>query len=418
MPHDPARASALALMTAVTEGNKMLSEIQPGILARLSAPERARAARLAADGLRWANRADRMLGPHLRMKPEDLVLNILRLGVTEICQHGSAPHGVVRDLVDLCKSGPSSGKAGLVNAILRKIAKSSPTWPDLPDPQLPKWLRKPLNKTYGKATLAAIEAAHAAGAAIDVTPKSDPSAWAEKLGGSLLPTGSIRLPDAAQVTTLPGYDTGEWWVQDAAAALPAHILAVQQGEHVLDLCAAPGGKTMQFAATGARVAALDISKSRMARVRENLARTQLEAELVVADALTYDAGPFDAILLDAPCSATGTIRRHPDLPFAKADTDFAPLIELQRQMLARASQLLKSGGRLVYCTCSLLPEEGEEQAAWALEQDLGLSADMDALKIQGIDPAWATESGLRTRPDYWPELGGMDGFFVAAFRKG
>ena len=414
---DPARATALQLLTQVTEHRRMLSEVQPRILAPLDPGAKARATRLAADTLRWANRSDRMLGPFLRMKPEDLILNVLRLGVTELCQHQSAAHGVVNDLVALVKSGPSASKSGLVNAILRKVGAQASKWDDLPPPQLPKWLRKPVNTAYGKASLAAIEAAHAAGAATDISCKSDPAEWAKLLNGTLLPTGSVRLKPGVELTSLPGYAEGAWWVQDAAAALPANILAAQQDETILDLCAAPGGKTMQLAAAGAKVTALDVSKTRMGRVHENLARTGLAAKAVVADCLTFEHPPFDAILLDAPCSATGTIRRHPDLPFAKAGMDFSDLIQLQRKMIDKASSLLRPGGRLVFCTCSLLPEEGEEQAAYALSADLGLELDKAALEIQGVDPAWIGDIGLRTRPDYWPELGGMDGFFMAAFRK-
>ena len=235
--------------------------------------------------------------------------------------------------------------------------------------------------------------------------------------GLRLPTGSVRLVGGTQISALPGYDTGDWWVQDAAAALPARILKAQPDENVLDLCAAPGGKTMQLAATGARVTAVDSSSQRMARVEENLARTGLDADLQVLDGRQV-SGRFDAILLDAPCSATGTIRRHPDLPHIKGDADVAGLVALQSELLDHAWTLLRPGGRLVFCTCSLLPEEGESQLARALHTLSDASADPDACLIEGIDPAWVTAlGGLRLRPDYWPDHGGMDGFFVAALRK-
>jgi 16S rRNA (cytosine967-C5)-methyltransferase len=228
----------------------------------------------------------------------------------------------------------------------------------------------------------------------------------------------VRLANAGQVSNLPGYEAGDWWVQDAAAAIPARVLNAQPGERVLDLCAAPGGKAMQMAAAGAHVTALDISGKRLARVAENLARTGLSAEIVEGDALEYQAEPFDAILLDAPCTATGTIRRHPDLPYAKDGSDFPALFVLQEELIDRALGLLKPGGRLIFCTCSLLIDEGEEQIKDALERNPGITVDATALNVPGIDPVWISpEGGLRMRPDYWPDLGGMDGFFVAVLRK-
>ena len=235
--------------------------------------------------------------------------------------------------------------------------------------------------------------------------------------GIRLPTGSLRLAAPGQVSALPGFAEGGWWVQDAAAALPAQILAPVAGESILDMCVAPGGKTLQLAAAGARVTALDISEPRMKRVRDNLARTGLSAEIVVGDALTYQ-GRHDAILLDAPCSATGTIRRHPDLPHAKDGAEFAGLIAAQAEMLAHAWSLLRPGGRMVFCTCSLLPYEGEAQIDAALAAFPDMVVDPAALNLPGIDPGWiGSEGGLRLRPDYWPELGGMDGFYIALLRK-
>ncbi|MCA1776563.1 MAG: RsmB/NOP family class I SAM-dependent RNA methyltransferase, partial [Loktanella sp.] len=263
-----------------------------------------------------------------------------------------------------------------------------------------------------------IERAHFAGAPLDLTAKGDAEAVARATGGVVLDTGTVRLAQLVQVTTLSGFDTGDWWVQDAAAALPVRILAPVSGQNVLDLCAAPGGKTMQLAAAGCAVTAVDLSPVRMKRVETNLARTGLVARAIVADALAFDETGFDAVLLDAPCSATGTIRRHPDLPHAKDGSEFGALIDQQARLIDHALTLLKPGGTLLFCTCSLLPDEGEVQVDEALVRHPGLTVDRAALDRPGVDPAWITqEGGLRLRPDYWSDIGGMDGFYIAALRK-
>jgi len=413
------RREALHLLDKVTGEGRLLSDLLPGALTHLPPEDRARAERLALTTLRWMDRADRMLGPYLKKRPSPPVLNALRLGVIELAVDGAAAHGVVDACVNLMREDlRTAGTAGLLNAVLRKVAGDLDRGKGLPEPRLPKWLRGPLIDAYGKAGIAAIEAAHAKGAPLDLTAKGDPAEVAKAVGGELLPTGSVRLTGRTQITQLPGYTEGLWWVQDAAAALPAKILAPSAGESVLDMCAAPGGKTLQLAAAGAEVTALDISETRLARVTENLARTSLKAETVAADALDWQpSAQFDAILLDAPCSATGTIRRHPDLPYAKDGSDFMSLFALQSAMLERAIQWLKPGGRLVYCTCSLLPDEGEVQVEDALVRHPNLSPDFEALAAPGIPPEWREETGLRIRPDYWVDLGGLDGFFIAALRK-
>jgi 16S rRNA (cytosine967-C5)-methyltransferase len=419
MATDPTlpRRVALDLMGDVTEHGRLLPEVLPKRLAKLAPEDRARAQRLVMTAFRVMDRADRALGPHLRKRPPARILNLLRLSVAEICEDGAAAHGVVNSAVAIARADKkTAGMAGLVNAVLRKIDPEA--WAGLPPPRLPKWLRKPLTDDYGKDTVAAMEAAFHAGAPLDLTARADAAALAERLGGRLLPTGSVRLVDAGQVSTLPGFADGDWWVQDAAAAIPARVLDARTGERVLDLCAAPGGKTLQLAAAGADVTSVDISPSRMAKVEENLARCNLTATLVAQDALEYEGGPFDAILLDAPCTATGTIRRHPDLPYAKDGSDFPGLFELQEHLIDRALGMLKPGGRLVYCTCSLLIDEGEEQVRDALTRHPGLNVDSAALDRPGIDPAWRTEEGgLRLRPDFWPEIGGMDGFYIACLVK-
>lgn len=420
-PGIAARLAARDLMTAVTEEQRLLADLLPGVVAALEPGERARAQRLATEALRWAQRSDRLLGPYLRNRPNDKALNLLRLALWELLGDGAAPHGVVDAAVEIARVDPDTRRmSGMVNAVLRNVLRGEPDWQALPVPELPKWLRKPLIADHGKGTVAAMERAHAAGAPLDLTPKDgDANGLAEAVGGIALPTGSVRLTDPGQVTALPGFAEGGWWVQDAAAALPARVLDVHPGERVLDLCAAPGGKTLQMAAAGADVTALDLSEARMGRLAENLDRTGLTARLVTADARDWEeADGFDAVLLDAPCSATGTIRRHPDLPFAKAGSDLDPLLSLQAELMDRAIALTRPGGRIVYCTCSLLKAEGEAQIAAALARHPGLEPDPDALDQPWIEADWRTdEGGLRLRPDLWPERGGMDGFYIAALRK-
>ncbi len=414
-----ARRAALHLIDQATSSQKLLSEsIAAGVLERLGPADRARAQRLATETLRQLPRADRMLKPFLVKQPPVAVRNVLRLGTVEIAG-GAAPHGVVNALVGLVSKGKRTASyKGLVNAVLRKVAAAGPeAWAKLPVPKLPNWLRGPMVDAWGRDAVAAMEAAHVAGAPLDLTAKGDPATLAERLGGTLLPTGSVRLAQQGQVSALPGFEAGDWWVQDAAAAIAAKVLNAAQGERVLDLCAAPGGKTLQLSADGADVTALDLSETRLARLSENLARTGLAARVVAGDALQFSEGDFDAILLDAPCSATGTIRRHPDLPHAKDGSEFGGLIELQEAMIDHALTLLRPGGRLVFCTCSLLPDEGEVQAEAALERHPGLEVDRAALAVPGLDPDWIGPEGLRLRPDYWSELGGMDGFFITCLRR-
>ena len=410
-----ARRSAIHLLDQILGEGRLLSEcLAAGALDRLAPEDRARAQRLALETLRGLERADRLLEGHLRRTPALTVQNALRLGTVELC-HGEAAHGVVNAMVEIIGRSRKHGRLkGLVNAVLRKIAAEGPeAWPKMRVPRLPDWLREPLIAAWGAEAVKGMEQAHFAGAPLDLTPK--PGAAIPM--GTELPTGSVRVADAGQVSALPGYAAGDWWVQDAAAALPARILAPRPGERVLDMCAAPGGKTLQLAAAGAEVTALDISEARLARVRENLERTGLSARVVAGDALDHQ-GQYDAILLDAPCSATGTIRRHPDLPFAKDGSEFGGLIALQARMLAHAWTLLKPGGRLVYCTCSLLPDEGEVQIEEALPQHPDMQVDRAALLVPGVQPDWLTEEGgLRLRPDYWPDLGGMDGFYIACLNK-
>ncbi len=415
----PARRSAIYLLDQIMGEGKLMAElIGGGALDRLDPADRARAQRLATETLRGLERVDRILQKHLQKYPPLTVRNALRVGALELC-NGEAAHGVVNAMVTIISRHKRYGHLkGLTNAVLRKVADKGPEqWPTLRTPRLPKWLRGPLVDAWGPEAVLGMEAVQFVPAPIDLTPKGDAKTVAAATGGKVLPTGSVRLSEAGQVSALPGYDAGDWWVQDAAAAIPARVLDAQAGETVLDLCAAPGGKTMQLAATGAKVTAVDISEGRMERVRQNLLRTKLKADVTVADAFDL-TGQFDAILLDAPCSATGTIRRHPDLPFAKDGSEFAGLIDLQARMLDHALTLLAPGGRIVFCTCSLLPDEGEVQIEEALQRHSDLSVDTAVLDRPGLDPSWRTsEGGLRLRPDHWAEQGGMDGFYLVCLRK-
>ncbi|MEM8958620.1 MAG: transcription antitermination factor NusB [Pseudomonadota bacterium] len=423
-PGTAARRLALDLLEDVLERGRMLSdalESRSDHAAALAPGDRARAQRLATETLRHLHRADACLRPLLQKPPAAATKLILRLATVELCQSDGEPHGVVNSAVTLARQHPrSTRQARLVNAVLRRMAEDGPArWAQLTAPaRLPDWLRGRVQSAYGGRTTAAIEAAHDRGAPVDLTPRDgDASALAASVGGQILPTGSVRLADGAgAISALPGYADGAWWVQDAAAALPARALAVTPEERVLDLCAAPGGKTLQLAAAGAQVTALDISERRLERLNANLTRTGLSAEIVAADALSYNAAPFDAVLLDAPCTATGTIRRHPDLPYLRRKEDLPALVTLQAELIDRAVALLRPGGRLVFCTCSLLPDEGEHQAEAALARHVNLSPDPAALELPGTEASWKSGPGMRLRPDLWADISGMDGFFIAAFR--
>ncbi|WP_137113080.1 RsmB/NOP family class I SAM-dependent RNA methyltransferase [Rhodobacter sp. SY28-1] len=402
-----ARATAVAILDGVLGEGRMLSDFSGD---HLAPADRARALRLAETVLRHLEPADKLLEKHLRKSPPLTVRNTLRLAVVER-EQGAPAHGTVNAAVEITRQGGkrTAHLTGLVNAVLRAL----PDPVTLPVQKLPRWIRQALVHSYGRDAVTAIEAVQSQEPPLDLTLR-DGFPHPE---GEILPTGSLRLRSPGQLSTLPGYAEGGWWVQDTAAALPAKLLAPQPGERILDLCAAPGGKTLQLAANGAQVTALDISAPRMARVEANLTRTGLTATLVTADALHWQPeAPFDAILLDAPCSATGTIRRHPDLPFVKDGSELPSLTALQSRLLDRALTWLKPGGRLVFSTCSLFPEEGEAQLTAALSRNPTLTVERPTL--DGIDPGWWTQEGaLRLRPDYWADRGGMDGFFMARLHK-
>jgi 16S rRNA (cytosine967-C5)-methyltransferase len=318
-------------------------------------------------------------------------------------------HAAVGTAVDLAKAKGLVPFAGLINAVLRKVAAGGPVLLealDMPRLDTPAWAWA----SWG-AEARAIATAHQREAPLDITPM--PGFVPE--GGETLPTGSYRYPAGTSVTSLGGYSDGRFWVQDAAAALAAGYLNIQPGERVLDLCAAPGGKTAQLAAAGGVVTALDRDPARLGTLRGNLQRLRLQAELVEADATLWrPEEKFPAILLDAPCSATGTCRRHPDLLHLRKPRDIARLTRLQDQLLDAAAEALSPGGRLVYAVCSLQPEEGEQRINAAISR-LGLRH--DRLNLAGLPEAVTAQKNIRTHPGLWPERGGMDGFFIARLTK-
>ena len=314
--------------------------------------------------------------------------------------------------------------AALVNAVLRNIAREKESILAVEDPflDIPMWLAARWRKAYGEDVAARMAVMLRHEPTLDLTVCGDGQEWADKIGGIVLPTGSVRLVNRAAIEELPGYAEGQWWVQDAAAALPARLLNVRPGERVADLCAAPGGKSAQLAAAGAEVVALDKSAERLRRLAVNFERLRLPVDIAVGDALTFEAQPFDAILLDAPCSATGTIRRHPDVAWVKRASDIAALALVQAKMLERACGMLKPGGRLVYCTCSLEAEEGPAQIAALLRRNpdmvrLPVSAD----EIGGMSECLTAEGEVRTMPIHLPNddprLAGLDGFFMARLQR-
>jgi 16S rRNA (cytosine967-C5)-methyltransferase len=313
--------------------------------------------------------------------------------------------------------------SGLANAVLRKVSagKEERLAAMAPEADTPSWLFERWRRHYGEETARAVIAAQRFEPSLDLTVKSDAAGWAERLGGRLLQTGSVRLANNGPVRALEGYDAGEWWVQDAAAALPARLLGKVEGLRVADLCAAPGGKTAQLAQGGADVTAVDRSDARLVRLRENMKRLDLKAKVVTADVLSWKAEPFDAIVLDAPCSATGTIRRHPDVAWSKSANDIGAVTDLQRRMLGHMANLLKPGGLLVYCTCSLEAEEGEEQIARFLAGNARFRLEpVTSGDIGGLQGAITPQGTLRTLPSLLPDadpvMAGMDGFFAAKLR--
>lgn len=407
---DPTRAAAFALLTAVLHRRRTLEEALDA-LPPVAPRDRAAAHRMAAAVLRRQGSLDAVLEPFLRKAPPEPVRLILLLGAAQLLLLETPPHAAVATTVALARTEGFAAFAGLVNAVLRRVAAAGQdALNDLDAPRLdtPPWLWA----SWGTQARAIAEA-HAREAPLDLMLQ--PGGRAPP-GGAMLPTGSIRFPSGTRVAELPGYAEGAFWVQDTAASLPARLLAIRPGERVADLCAAPGGKTAQLAAAGASVVAVERDPARLARLRENLTRLHLRAETVVADAATWrPPAPLDAVLLDAPCSATGTIRRHPDVMRLKRPRDIPALAAGQDRLLEAAAAMLRPGGRLLYAVCSLQPEEGPARAVRAAAE-LALKPDpFTAAELAVIPEARTAEGWLRTHPGLWPEQGGMDGFFAARF---
>ncbi|MDH3194791.1 MAG: 16S rRNA (cytosine(967)-C(5))-methyltransferase RsmB [Hyphomicrobiales bacterium] len=358
---------------------------------------------------------------------------LLHVGAAQILFLNVPDHAAVSLAVSAAMADKRTRQArGLVNSVLRRIARERDEILRLADAgrlNTPDWLRQRWSDFYGEETAEAIAAAHLAIPPLDLTPRdSRPAglaALAGELGGTVLPTGSIRLQSPGRITALPGFEAGRWWVQDAAAAMPARLLGPIDGKKVADLCAAPGGKTAQLAAAGANVTAVDISQNRLRRLVRNLARLRLAAQTVTADLLTWAPDDqFDAILLDAPCSATGTIRRHPDIAWLKTPHDIGTLADLQTRLIDRAVTWLRPGGRLVYCTCSLEAEEGEDQIASLFARNGDVERDPIApQEVAGLTRCLTLNGDLRTLPcsafetPGQPGISGMDGFFIARLRR-
>ena len=354
------------------------------------------------------------------------VESALLLGAAQILFLNVPDHAAVDLAVRLAQADPRAAPfAGMVNAVLRRVTREGAARLATLDAvalDTPDWLMARWTAAYGAATARAIAAANGHEAALDVTVKSDPEFWAAKLDGRVLATGSVRVVAPGAVDALPGFAEGAWWVQDAAAALPARFFGDIRDRRVADLCAAPGGKTAELILAGAKVTAVDRAPARLQRLRDNLTRLSLEAETVCADIEQWSAEPFDAVLLDAPCSSTGTIRRHPDVPWLKTGDDIVKLSRLQHRLLGRAVALTKPGGTLIYCTCSLEPEENENAVADLLARDPRMRrAAVTAAEVFGRDELISKSGDLRTLPCHFPDsdsrFAGVDGFYAVRLIK-
>ena len=436
VPGLAARRIAADILDGVLHRHRTLDDQLEGAgahpaLKSLSDRDRALMRRLVATILRRLGTLGHLLSRLLdRGIPTDAprAQSALLIGAAQILWMDVPDHAAVDLSVRLVQSDRRAARyAGLVNAVLRRCAREGKAILDDVSSQtldVPPWLLSRWIGHYGEATARAMATALSHEPSLDLTVKSDASQWAARLHGEVLPTETVRTLLHGSVTMLPGFSEGQWWVQDAAAALPARLLGDVSGKNIADLCAAPGGKTAQLAHAGARVTAVDRSPARMTRLRDNLARLSLEAQTAVADAVEWQAPAesFDGILVDAPCTSTGTIRRHPDVAWLRQEADIAPLAALQKRLLQKAVTLLKSGGTLVYCTCSLEPEEGEAAIAALLATEAGLRrAPITPAEVAGLAEIVTSDGDLRTLPCHLPHadprLAGLDGFYAARLVK-
>jgi 16S rRNA (cytosine967-C5)-methyltransferase len=436
VPGLAARRIAADILDGVLHKRRTLDDQLDGAAAHpglktLSDRDRALMRRLVATILRRLGTLGHVLSRLLdRGIPTDAprAQSALLIGAAQILWMDVPDHAAVDLSVRLVQSDRRAAKyAGLVNAVLRRCAREGQPLIDEVKAQtldIPPWLMARWSAHYGEATAKEIAIALSQEPSLDLTVKSDAAQWATRLHGERLPTGTVRTLLQGSVTMLPGFAEGQWWVQDAAAALPARLFGDVKDKAIADLCAAPGGKTAQLVQAGARVTAIDRSPSRMARLRDNFARLGLEAAMVVADATEWQAETegFDGVLVDAPCASTGTIRRHPDVAWLRQELDIGALTALQKRLLQKAVTLLKPGGTLVYCTCSLEPEEGEQAVAALLAGEPGLRrAPIGASEVAGLAEILTPEGDLRTLPCHLPHadprLSGLDGFYAARLVK-
>ncbi len=409
-PGLPSRRAALRLLDAVLRRGETLDMADRSAMGGVpGAADRGLARAIAGETLRWLTDLDALIDSATRqnLAPDSKARMVLRLMLAQWLRLDTPAHAVVGTGLPLLTGGPRRLAHGVFGALVRGHAALPPV-PTLPAEVAARW----------GARAEAIAAGMASPPPLDLALRNwdDTERLAAELGGRSLAAGHLRLPRGAPVDSLPGYEDGGWWVQDLAATLPARLLGQGEGRDVLDLCAAPGGKTLQLAAAGWQVTALDISEKRLALVRDNLARTGLEARIIAADALEWQADRrFDAILIDAPCTATGTLRRHPDVIHRIGAGQIDAMVDLQRRMLERAAGWLAPGGRLVYAVCSLERAEGEGQAS---APPAGLAADpVSAAELPaGLQPT--SEGWVRTDPGMLPDEGGLDGFFIARWQAG
>jgi len=438
VPGLAARRIAADILDGVLHKHRTLDDqldgagAHPG-LKNLSDRDRALMRRLVATILRRLGTLGHVLSRLLdRGVPTDAprAQSALLIGAAQILWMDVPDHAAVDLSVRLVQSDRRAAKyAGLVNAVLRRCAREGQPLIDEVKSQtldVPPWLLARWIAHYGEAVARDIATAIGQEPSLDITVKSDPEQWATRLHGETLPTGTVRTLLQGSVTMLPGFSEGRWWVQDAAAALPARLFGDVAGKAIVDLCAAPGGKTAQLVHAGAHVTAIDRSPNRMARLRDNLARLSLQAETVVADGAEWlereHDRAFDGILIDAPCTSTGTIRRHPDVGWLRQESDIAPLAAAQTRLLQKSIAVLRPGGTLVYCTCSLEPEEGEQAIAALLASEPAMRrVPIEASEVAGLSEIVTAEGDLRTLPCHLPHLdprlGGLDGFYAARLVK-